>query len=62
MNKRKINLNNWIDNGFHGSMDWIKTEKMKKINIFQYYPNAKSVISVSINYFSGHSKRLLFKS
>ena len=51
----EYNLNQWIDNGFHGSMDWIVKRKEEKSNIFKYYPNAKSVISVAINYFSGRS-------
>ena len=54
--KDKINLNNWIDNGYHGSMDWIKRRRDEKSDIFQYYPNAKSVISVALNYFTGYSK------
>ena len=52
----KINLNNWIDNGYHGSMDWIKKRRDERSDIFQYYPNAKSVISLALNYFTGHSK------
>jgi len=51
----EYNLNQWIDNGFHGSMDWIVKRKEEKSNILKYYPNAKSVISVAINYFSGRS-------
>ena len=52
----KINLNAWLDNGYHGSMDWIARRREEKANIFKYYPNAKSVISVALNYFTGNSK------
>ena len=52
----KTNLNYWLDNGYHGSMDWISRRRDEKSDIFKYYPNAKSVISVALNYFTGHSK------
>ena len=29
---------------------------MERANIHKYYPNAKSVISVAINYFTGHAE------
>ena len=51
----EYNLNQWLDNGFHGTMKWIENRKEEKSNLFKYYPNAKSVISVAINYFSGRS-------
>jgi len=52
----KINLNHWLDHGYHGSMDWIARRREEKADIFKYYPNAKSVISVALNYFTGNSK------
>ena len=52
----KTNLNYWLDNGYHGSMDWISRRRDEKSDIFKYYPNAKSVISVALNYFTGYSK------
>ncbi len=52
----KINLNHWLDHGYHGSMDWIARRRKEKADIFKYYPNAKSVISVALNYFTGNSK------
>ena len=52
----KLNLNHWLENGYHGSMDWISRRKEEKSDIFKYYPNAKSVISVALNYFTGHAK------
>ena len=51
----KINLNHWLDHGYHGSMDWIARRREEKADIFKYYPNAKSVISVALNYFTGNS-------
>lgn len=51
----EYNLNQWLDNGFHGTMQWIEKRKEEKSNLFKYYPNSKSVISVAINYFTGRS-------
>tara|TARA_Y100000588_G_C14243926_1_gene920604 strand:- start:814 stop:1731 length:918 start_codon:yes stop_codon:yes gene_type:complete len=50
------NLNQWLSKGFHGSMDWIKNRKVERENIHKYYPNAKSVISLGLNYFTGYAK------
>ena len=50
------NLEKWISNGFSGSMHWIERRKLERSNIHKYYPNAKSVISVALNYFTGYSK------
>ena len=49
-------LEQWIQNGFHGSMKWIENRQEERANIFKYYPNAKSVISLAINYFTGNAK------
>tara|TARA_B100000029_G_scaffold514590_1_gene618026 strand:- start:533 stop:1459 length:927 start_codon:yes stop_codon:yes gene_type:complete len=54
-NQDKERLDYWIDNNFHGSMNWIKNRKEERSNIYKYYPNAKSIISVAINYFTGYS-------
>ena len=48
------NLNNWIDNGYHASMDWIKNRLIERSNILEYYPDAKSVIIVAQNYYTGN--------
>ena len=49
------NLEQWLSNGLHGSMDWIERRKLERTNIHKYYPSAKSVISVAINYFTGQA-------
>ena len=48
-------LNNWINNGYHASMDWIKNRKAERSNILEYYPNAESVIIVTQNYYTGNA-------
>ncbi len=52
----KTHLNNWIDNNYHATMDWMTRGKDKRTNISNYYNESKSVISVAINYFNGNSR------
>ena len=47
------NLEKWLSNGFNGSMHWIERRKVERANIHKYYSNARSVISVALNYFTG---------
>ena len=49
----KHNLDKWISKGFHASMHWIENRKEERANIFNYFPEAVSLISVGMNYFSG---------
>ena len=49
----KHNLDKWISKGFHASMHWIENRKEERANIFNYFPDAVSLISVGMNYFSG---------
>jgi len=48
-------LNNWINNGYHASMDWVKNRLTERSNILEYYPNAESVIIVTQNYYTGNT-------
>ncbi len=49
----KANLEKWLEEGHHGSMEWIVKRKDERGDIFNYFPQAKSIISVGMNYFSG---------
>jgi len=49
----KSNLDKWISEGLHASMHWIENRKEERANIFNYFPEAVSLISVGMNYFSG---------
>ena len=53
--KDQDNLEKWLSNGYHGSMHWIERRKVERANIHKYYPNARSVISVALNYFTGYA-------
>ena len=46
-------LYQWISNGKNGSMKWIDNRKHERGNIKKYFPEAKSVVSVALNYFTG---------
>ena len=52
-NEDKENLSTWINNDFHAQMDWMKKRIDERINIFSYYPEAKSIILVTQNYYTG---------
>jgi len=43
---------NWLDMGYHASMNWLNASKNKKKDIFEYFPQVKSVISFGYNYYS----------
>ena len=46
------NLNNWLENGYDASMKWIANRKEERKNIYKYFPEVKSIISLGINYYS----------
>ena len=48
-------LNQWLNNGFHASMEWMYSRSDERRNIHKYFPEAKSVISLSMNYFTGNA-------
>jgi epoxyqueuosine reductase len=49
----KENLEEWITSGSHASMDWVANRKEERGNIHNYFPEAKSIISVGMNYYTG---------
>ena len=51
----KRRLQQWLDNGYHASMKWMSTRSEERSNIYKYFPEAKSVISLSMNYFTGNA-------
>ena len=54
--ENKLNLDQWISKGFHASMQWIENRKEERSNILNYFPDAVSLISVGMNYFSGNTQ------
>ena len=55
-NDEKVRLEKWIKNNHHGSMSWIEKRKDERGNIFNYFKEVKSVISIGVNYYSGHDQ------
>ena len=48
--KEKADLESWLLNGNHGTMNWIDNRKDERGDIHTYFPDARSVISVALNY------------
>ena len=48
-------LSSWVDNGYHAQMEWMKARLLERANIFEYYPEAKSIIIITQNYYTGQS-------
>ena len=46
-------LNTWLEKDYHSTMTWMEKRSSERENIHNYFPNAKSVISVALNYFTG---------
>ena len=48
-------LQQWMDNGYHASMKWMENRSEERKDIFKYFPEAKSIISLSMNYYTGNT-------
>ena len=48
------NLNNWIANGFQSGMSYMERNIEKRQDVKNILPNAKSVISLGLNYYTSH--------
>ena len=46
-------LNQWLDQKKHDDMEWIENRKSERGNIFNYFSEAKTVISLGMNYYVG---------
>jgi epoxyqueuosine reductase len=51
--KEKTDLESWLMQGHHATMEWIIKRKNERGDIQTYFPEAKSVISIGLNYFVG---------
>lgn len=50
-------LTEWLSAGYFGTMHWMEKRALERANIHNYFPEAKTVISVALNYYtdsSGH--------
>ena len=62
LTKESQNLNSWIKNGHHANMQWIANRKEERENVFQYFPEVKSIIAVGLNYYTGRAEQNSEKS
>ena len=47
------NLEYWLKNKNHADMKWMGNRSEERGNIHKYFPEARSVISVGMNYYTG---------
>ena len=52
-NSEKKKLLDWLQKGNHSSMKWMEKRKDERGSIHSYFPEAKTVISVGMNYYVG---------
>ena len=51
--KEKADLESWLIKGNHSTMEWMSERKNERGDIHTYFPEARSVISVGMNYYVG---------
>ena len=54
--KEQNNMEDWLSQKKHGGMDWMKKRKSERGNIFEYFPEVKTVISLGYNYYVGKNQ------
>lgn len=57
LTENKSDLDSWLSQGRHATMDWMETRKEERGDIHSYFPEAASVISVALVYHSGYSQK-----
>tara|TARA_B100000029_G_scaffold499644_1_gene570321 strand:+ start:825 stop:1745 length:921 start_codon:yes stop_codon:yes gene_type:complete len=57
--EEKEKLETWLLRGHHGTMSWLAERKNERGDIFTYFPDVKSVISLGMNYYTGYGQNEL---
>lgn len=52
LEKDGANLFAWLDSGYHGEMGWLEREPEKRTDPRLIFPDARTVISVAVNYYT----------
>ena len=60
--EEKEKLEIWLSRGHHGTMSWLAERKNERGDIFTYFPDVKSVISLGMNYYTGYNQSKLNSS
>ena len=50
--EESIKLESWLENGYQASMSYMEKNFYKRKDVKEILPNAKSVISLAINYYT----------
>ena len=56
ISEEKEKLETWLSRGHHGTMSWLEKRKHERGDIFTYFPDVKSVISLGMNYYTGYGQ------
>ena len=59
ISEEKEKLETWLSRGHHGTMSWLAERKHARGDIFTYFPDVKSVISLGMNYYTGYGQNEL---
>ncbi len=62
LTKERIILKQWLLKGYQAEMNWIYKSFEKRVNPFLILPEAKSIISVGLNYFQVGKSDFLFNN
>src|SRR5688572_12376764 len=54
MDDEGVRLEDWLERGYHGSMEWLARNTDRRIDVRAILPSAKSVIVVARNYYTPH--------
>lgn len=47
-----VRLQQWLSRGYHGTMEWMQKNFEKRVDPRQVLPNARSVVSLALNYYT----------
>lgn len=56
--RARAQLESWLESGFQATLDWMAQRRGERGDIQTYFPTARSVIVVGLNYFSGTSREV----
>lgn len=56
--RARAQLEGWLESGFQATLDWMARRRGERGDIQTYFPTARSVIVVGLNYFSGTSREV----
>jgi epoxyqueuosine reductase len=55
--EEETRLRNWLARGFHGEMKWMERDPSQRADPHKIFPEARSVVVVTMNYFTPHEHR-----